>query len=88
MAGSDGGNGRQGEVDARAKGTTDWSLNGVPLELLLDDQTIQRYDAPKGTVVVINAWAISRDPREIIDLLGLLSSGFADLGLASLASQN
>ncbi|TVU25054.1 hypothetical protein EJB05_27530, partial [Eragrostis curvula] len=29
----------------------------------LDDQTIQGYDAPKGTVVVINAWAISRDPR-------------------------
>ncbi|CAN6363242.1 unnamed protein product [Urochloa humidicola] len=30
---------------------------------LQDDQKIQGYDVPKGTIVVTNAWAISRDPE-------------------------
>lgn len=29
----------------------------------IDDQKIQGYDVPKGTIVVVNVWAISRDPR-------------------------
>lgn len=29
----------------------------------LDDRKIQNYDVLKGTIVVTNAWAISRDPR-------------------------
>ncbi|GJN04510.1 hypothetical protein PR202_ga22063 [Eleusine coracana subsp. coracana] len=29
----------------------------------LDDKKIQGYDLPRGTIVVINAWAISRDPK-------------------------
>uniref|UniRef100_J3LCQ3 Cytochrome P450 n=1 Tax=Oryza brachyantha TaxID=4533 RepID=J3LCQ3_ORYBR len=29
----------------------------------LEDRTIQGYDLPRGTIVLTNAWAISRDPR-------------------------
>jgi cytochrome P450 len=29
----------------------------------LDDKKIQGYDVPRGTIVVVNAWAISRDPK-------------------------
>ncbi|XP_062182912.1 desmethyl-deoxy-podophyllotoxin synthase-like [Phragmites australis] len=29
----------------------------------LDDQKVQGFDVPKGTIVVTNAWAISRDPK-------------------------
>ncbi|TVU25012.1 hypothetical protein EJB05_27486, partial [Eragrostis curvula] len=28
----------------------------------LEDQKVQGYDVPKGTILVVNAWAISRDP--------------------------
>ncbi|TVU25014.1 hypothetical protein EJB05_27488, partial [Eragrostis curvula] len=29
----------------------------------LDDQKIQGYDVPQGTIILLNAWAVSRDPK-------------------------
>jgi cytochrome P450 len=35
----------------------------APRVCLDDDSKVQGYDVPKGTPVILNLWAISRDPR-------------------------
>lgn len=44
----------------------------------LDDKRIQGYDLPRGAIVVINAWAVSRDPTYWEDAESFLPERFED----------